>query len=98
MSRTYRLVEADSTALFAVARALIEEYAAQMGASMGVDLTFQSFAAELGRHLADRLVAKPRALGYPRMVLDTPGCMVAAPPPHRSPGLPHSTPTYPHPT
>ena len=47
MSRTYRLVEADSTALFAAARALIEEYAAQIGASMGVDLTFQNFAAEL---------------------------------------------------
>src|SRR5258708_38840332 len=94
MSRTYRLVEADSTALFAVARGLIEEYAAQMGASMGVDLTFQSFAAELGRHLADRLVAKPRALGYRRMGLDTLGGLVAPQTPHRSAGFRETEPYY----
>jgi ribosomal protein S18 acetylase RimI-like enzyme len=41
------LVEADTSALFAAARALIEEYAAQIGALMGVDLEFQNFAAEL---------------------------------------------------
>src|ERR1700716_3279718 len=52
MSRIYRLVEADSPALFAAARSLIEEYAAQIGASMGVDLAFQNFAAELN-HLPD---------------------------------------------
>jgi putative acetyltransferase len=51
MSRppTYRLLEAVTTAQFEAARSLIEEYAAQLGASMGVDLSFQHFAAELIR-------------------------------------------------
>lgn len=52
MNPTYRLVQADDSALFSAARALIEEYAAQIGASMGVDLGFQNLAAELD-HLAD---------------------------------------------
>jgi putative acetyltransferase len=47
MSPTYRVVEADTIARYAAARALIEEYAAQIGASMGIDLGFQNFAAEL---------------------------------------------------
>jgi ribosomal protein S18 acetylase RimI-like enzyme len=46
---TYRLVEAVTTAQFDAARSLIEEYAAQIGASMGVDLGFQHFAAELNQ-------------------------------------------------
>jgi ribosomal protein S18 acetylase RimI-like enzyme len=41
------VVEADSTAHYAAAHALIEEYAVQIGASMGADLCFQSLAAEL---------------------------------------------------
>ncbi len=45
----YRLVEAGTHAQFEAARALIEEYAAQIGASMAVDLGFQSFAAELNQ-------------------------------------------------
>jgi ribosomal protein S18 acetylase RimI-like enzyme len=147
MSRTYRLVEADSAALFAAARALIEEYAAQIGASMGVDLTFQNFASELnrlpdmygppsgclllasrddewvgccalrrfsdnvcemkrlyvkptvrgahlGRHLAERLVAKARALGYRGMVLDTLGGMAAAQTLYRSLGFRETEPYY----
>lgn len=49
MSPIYRLVEADSAAHYAAARVLIEEYAAQIGASMGADLCFQSLAAELDR-------------------------------------------------
>jgi putative acetyltransferase len=47
MPPTYRLVEADTTALFAVARALIQEYGAEVSASMAADLCFQNFAAEL---------------------------------------------------
>ena len=46
MPPTYRLVAANTTAQFAAARTLIEEYAARIGAS-GVDLGFQNFAAEL---------------------------------------------------
>jgi GNAT superfamily N-acetyltransferase len=49
MSPLYRLVEADSAAHYAAARVLIEDYAAQIGASMGADLCFQSLAAELDR-------------------------------------------------
>jgi GNAT superfamily N-acetyltransferase len=49
MSRTYRLVEAETAAQFDAARALIEEYAAQIGASMGIDLGFQNFTAELNQ-------------------------------------------------
>jgi hypothetical protein len=47
MPSTYRLVEADTAALFAAARVLIEEYAAEVSASMAADLCFQNFAAEL---------------------------------------------------
>ena len=47
MSPTYRLVEADTAALFAAARALIQEYGAEISASMSADLCFQNFAAEL---------------------------------------------------
>jgi len=49
MPMTYRLVEAASAAQFDAARALIEEYAAQIGALMGIDLGFQNFAAELNQ-------------------------------------------------
>lgn len=45
----YRLVEANSTAEFVAARALIEEYAAQIRALMDVDLCFQNFEAELNQ-------------------------------------------------
>ena|SRR5882724_6585403 len=49
MSPIYRLVEAVDAVQFDAARSLIEEYAAHIGASMGVDLSFQNFAAELSR-------------------------------------------------
>ena len=49
MPQTFRLVEASTTAHFQAARALVEEYAAQIGALMGVDLCFQNFAAELSQ-------------------------------------------------
>lgn len=49
MIPTHRLVEAATAAQFAGARALIEEYAAQLGALMGIDLGFQDFSAELSR-------------------------------------------------
>jgi putative acetyltransferase len=47
MSSTYWLVEADSTALFEAARILIQEYSAEISASMSADLCFQNFASEL---------------------------------------------------
>jgi ribosomal protein S18 acetylase RimI-like enzyme len=47
MLPTYRLVEADTTALFAAARALIQEYGAEVSGSMAADLCFQNFAGEL---------------------------------------------------
>ena len=49
MPPTYRFAEAATIAQFDAARSLIEEYAAQIGASMGVDLGFQNFAAELNQ-------------------------------------------------
>lgn len=52
MPPTYRLVEADTPAQFEAARTLIEEYAAQIRSSMGVDLCFQNLNAELA-HLSD---------------------------------------------
>jgi putative acetyltransferase len=52
MPPTYRLVEADTPAQFEAARALIEEYAAQIRSSMGVDLCFQNLNSELA-HLPD---------------------------------------------
>jgi len=48
----YQLVEARTAAQFDAGRGLIEEYAAHIGASMGVDLAFQNFSAEL-RELPD---------------------------------------------
>jgi hypothetical protein len=47
MPPTYQLVAADTTARYQAARALIEEYSLQIGASMGVDLCFQNLSAEL---------------------------------------------------
>jgi putative acetyltransferase len=49
MIPTHRLVEAATAAQFAGARALIEEYAARLGALMGIDLGFQDFSGELSR-------------------------------------------------
>jgi ribosomal protein S18 acetylase RimI-like enzyme len=43
----YQLAEARTAAQFDAARGLIEEYAAHIGALMGVDLGFQNFPAEL---------------------------------------------------
>jgi putative acetyltransferase len=49
MPPRYRLVQATSVAQFAAARALIEDYAAQLGALMRVDLAFQDIAVELNQ-------------------------------------------------
>jgi putative acetyltransferase len=48
MPPAYQLIEADSTARYEAARALIEEYAAQIG-KMGVNLCFQNLSEELDR-------------------------------------------------
>ncbi len=147
MPPTYRIAEAATAAQFDAARSLIEEYAAQIGTSMGVDLGFQNLSAELlklpdmygppsgclllasrddewigccalrrftdevgemkrlyvkqtargadlGRRLTERLVAKARALGYRRMVLDTLQGMVAAQTLYRSVGFRETAPYY----
>jgi putative acetyltransferase len=44
-----RLLEAGTAVQFEAARSLIEEYAAQIGALMGVDLAFQNITAELNQ-------------------------------------------------
>jgi ribosomal protein S18 acetylase RimI-like enzyme len=49
MPPTYRLVEAVTPAQFEAARALIEEYAAQIRSSMGIDLCFQNLNSELAQ-------------------------------------------------
>jgi putative acetyltransferase len=132
----YGLSEAVAPADFAAARALFEEYAAQLS----VDLCFQDFAGELaalaaiygppsgclflarhdgvpvacgalrrlsaevcemkrlyvrpeargerlGRLIAERLIAKARALGYAKMVLDSLAEMVPAQTLYRSLGF-----------
>ena len=56
MAPAYRLIEADDAATFDAARALIEEYAAELNASMGVDLAFQDIAFELA-HLSPMYAA-----------------------------------------
>jgi putative acetyltransferase len=150
MPPTYQLVEADTTARYEAARALIEEYAAQIGESMGVDLCFQDLSSELerlplmygrpsgfmllagrdeewvacgalrrfsdqacevkrlyvksaarganlGRLMAERLIAQARTLGYRKMVLDTLADMIAARALYRSLGFRETTPYYPNP-
>lgn len=47
--RHHAFIVARSGLEYAAARVLFEEYAAQIGAAMGVDLGFQGFAAELER-------------------------------------------------
>src|SRR5258708_23125653 len=147
MAPTFRISEAATVAQVDGACSLIEEYAAQIGTSMGVDLGFQNLSAELlklpdmygppsgclllgsrdeewigccalrrftdevgemkrlyvkqtargadlGRSLTERLVAKARALGYRRMVLDTLQGMVAAQTLYRSVGFRETAPYY----
>jgi putative acetyltransferase len=149
MPPTYQLVEADTTARYDAARALIEEYAARIG-TMGVDLCFQNLSGELdqlplmygppsgclllasremewvgccalrrfsdevcemkrlyvkssarggelGRLLAERVIAQARTLGYRRMVLDTLKDMIAAQTLYRSLGFRQTTPYYSNP-
>jgi ribosomal protein S18 acetylase RimI-like enzyme len=49
MLRGYSLMEARTTLQFEAARTLILEYAAYIGALLGVDLSFQNIEAELNR-------------------------------------------------
>jgi putative acetyltransferase len=141
-SEGVELLEAADAADFATARALFEEYAAELK----IDLCFQGFAAELaqleerygppsgclllarrganlvgcgalrrlsvdtcemkrlyvraeargatlGRLIAESLVARARALGYKRMVLDTLAGMIAARNLYQSLGF-HETAAY----
>src|ERR1700688_2824911 len=55
MPPTYRLVEAGTTAQFEAARSLIEEYAAQIGALMGVDLATKARRLGYRRMVLDTL-------------------------------------------
>lgn len=79
-------MEARTTLHFEAARSLIQEYAAYIGALLGVDLSFQK--------LAETLVTKARLLGYRRMVLDTLEDMAAARTLYRSLGFRETKPYY----
>jgi putative acetyltransferase len=75
---TLQVTQADTEAHYGEARSLIEEYAAELRATSGVDLSFQNLSAELD-HLPDIYGPPGGCLLLARLAADWIGCAALRP-------------------